>query len=96
MKFMLLHLQYHPKNPPGWELQQAWKDNIVQPNPPYGKPLSKIRIPFSGLPRTRVGKIEMGLDRMIIAYSRARNLGNLLSNRRLPSDTGPPASSFVE
>lgn len=97
MKFMLLHLQYHPKNPPSKELQQAWKDCIS--NPPYSQPLSSVKIPFTAAPGrapTRGGHTTMGLDRMIIAYSRAPNLGNLLSYRRLPSDTGPPASSFAE
>lgn len=96
MGFMLLHLQYHPKNPPSRELQQAWRDHISNPDPPYGKPLSKVRIPFTGNPPTRLGRTEMGIDRMVIAYSRAPNLGNLLTYRKLPSDTGPPASSFAE
>jgi len=96
MGFMLLHLQYHPKNPTGKELQQAWQDHIANPDPPYGKPLRNIRIPYTGNPPTRVGRTEMGIDRMIIAYSRAPNLGNLLSYRRLRSDIGPPASSFIE
>jgi hypothetical protein len=97
MGFMLLHLQYHPKDPPSRELQQAWKDCIS--NPPYSQPLSKVKIPFTAAPGqapTRGGHTEMGLDRMVIAYSRAPNLGNLLSYRKLPSDTGPPASSFAE
>jgi len=95
MGFMLLHLQYHPKNPPGKELQKAWQDHIANPDPPYGKPLKKIRIPHTGNPPSRVGRTEMGIDRMVIAYSRAPNLGNLLSYRKLPSDSGPPASSFA-
>ena len=87
MGFILLHLQYHPKNPPSRELQQAWRDCIAAP--PYSQPLSQVNIPRAKTPT------KMGLDRMIIAYSRAPNLGNLLSYRKLPSDNGPPASSFA-
>lgn len=97
MGFMLLHLQYHPKDPPSRELQQAWKDCIA--NPPYSQPLSAVKIPYTAAPGrapTKAGHTPMGLDRMIIAYSRAPNLGNLLSYRKLPSDTGPPASSFAQ
>jgi len=97
MKFMLLHLEYHPKNPPSKELQQAWRDCIA--SPPYSQPLSAVKIPLTAAPGrapTRAGHTPMGLDRMIIAYSRPPNLGNLLSYRKLPSDTGPPASSYAQ
>jgi hypothetical protein len=98
MKFMLLHLQYHPKNPPSQELQQAWKDCIASPkHTPL--PLSQVNIPWTAAPGrlpTSSSHTRMGIDRMIIAYSRAPNLGNLLSYRKLPSDTGRPASFFAD
>jgi hypothetical protein len=36
---------------------------------------------------------SFGIERMIVAYSRAPNLGYLLSYRRIRPGTGPPVSS---
>ena len=97
MGFVLLHLQYHPQDPPSRELQQAWRDCIA--SPPYSQPLNEIKSPWTAAPgqaRTRGGHKKLGLDRMIIACSRPPNLGNLLSYRKLASDAGPPASSFAQ
>ena len=82
---ILFHLQYHPKNPKPHELQQLWKEKILHPFPQ--RPLFQLR-------NYNYKLIEV--DRMIIAFSRPRNLGNLLSYRDLKNTTGPPASSFFD
>ena len=81
---MLLHVQFHPKNPPSFELQRLWKLHISEP--PYGMPLRDIRN-WAG--------DRLGIDRLIVAYSRPLNLGNLLSYRNLKNTQGPPVSSFA-
>ena len=93
-QYAILHLPYHPQNPPSWQIQRAWRDTISLPHHHPESPLSQLRIPYSG--NIKEGRFRMGFDRLIIAYSRAPNLGNLLSYRRLPSTNGPPASSFIE
>ena len=79
---MLLHLRYHPLNPTSESLQRAWYDTISRP--PYERTLSVIK---------NYRKIPTGIERMIIAYSRPNNLGNILSYRKLKPN-GPPVSSY--
>ena len=79
---IFLHLQYHPNDPQSPELQEAWRTTMVEP--PGFEQLPKIK---------NFKRQEIGLDRMIVCYSRPLNLGNLLSYRKL-KPTGPPASSY--
>jgi hypothetical protein len=81
-KTLFLHVQYHPKTPPSSVLQTAWKKTLS--TPPGSRPLSQVRN-YAGQP--------IGIDRMIVAYNRPPNLGNLLSYRRITTNTGPPVSS---
>lgn len=77
------HLQYHPDDPPSSALQRSWKRYVAQP--PFSPPLRAL-LNHEGYP--------IGLERMIVAYKRPPNLGNLLSYRQLPTDSGPPVSSY--
>jgi hypothetical protein len=81
---MLLHLRYHPLNPSSKELQHLWRTHISEPL--YGRPLAELR---------NYNRIPLGINRLIIAYSRPPNLGNLLSYRKLKNH-GPPVSSYVD
>ncbi|CAB9513287.1 Reverse transcriptase (RNA-dependent DNA polymerase) (Partial), partial [Seminavis robusta] len=87
----LLHLEYHPKHPPSKVLQQGWRDRIA--NPTNLMPFKHVRIPHTVVPMR--GNMPMGLDRMIVAYSRPPNLGTLLSYRKVPELDGSPVSSFL-
>ena len=83
--FVIFHVRYHPQDPPSGQLQQAWRNLVA--SPPYKMPLSRIRNPST--------RVAPNLDRMIIAYSRPLNLGNLLSHRDLNrQQTGPQVSSY--
>jgi len=82
---LLFHIPYHPDNPKSSTIQRIWTNTICQPPIP-AKPLWKHR-------NYRFKKIE--IDKLIIAYNRPPNMGNILSNRNL-KDTGPPASSFMD
>ena len=67
-----LHLQYHPANPPSIDIQNAWRSHLL--TPPSQLPFYKLC--------NRDGH-EIDIKRLIIAYSRAPNLGNILSCRIL-------------
>ena len=82
---MILHLPYHPGDPQSHLIQRTWRNCVAAPR--YSMPIWNIKNPTTREP----SKIQ----RLIIAYSRTRNLGNILSHRDM-NDTGPPASSFYE
>lgn len=82
---VILHLPYHPQDPHSQTIQRAWNNCVAEP---HGRtPLADLINPCSF--------VSPEITRMIIAYSRPRNLGNLLTHRkfRLPPN-GPPASSY--
>lgn len=79
---VFLHLRYHPGDPPAHAIQQAWQDHVASP---------RNKVALADLRNYK--KTKSGMSRLIIAYSRPHNLGNLLSYRKLPD--GPPASSFM-
>ena len=93
--FQLLHIEYHPKHPPSKELQKGWHQYVA--NPPRLMPLQHCQIPHSSGPTNGPGrgKRTVGIDRMVVAYSRPPNLGNLLSSRIVPDVPGSPVSSFL-
>ena len=78
------HLRYHPNNPNSKDLQRKWKETISAP--PYEKPLANLK--------NNQGR-EIGLSRMIVAYNRPPNLGNILSSKNISTKPGPPVSSFL-
>ena len=80
-----LHLPYHPANPPSKILQQLWQNTIF--SPPGEKRLNQL-VNHKGAP--------IPVDRMIIAYSRAPNLGNMLSYRKICNRSGPKVSSYLD
>ena len=80
---VILHLPFHPNDPPSTSVQSAWRTCIAQP-------IYKMKIGDLQNPKT---KTKCGINRMIIAYKRPQNLGNLLSHRNL-DDIGLPVSSY--
>jgi len=84
---VIFHLQYHPDGPSSSKIQRAWKELVAEPK--YRMPIWNVQNPST--------KKRCGLRRMIIAYSRTRNLGNLLSHRTFePPANGPPVSAYYE
>ena len=80
---VIMHLTFHPDDPSSSEVQQLWKTYVIQPQ--YKRHLSILK--------NHNGN-KLGLERLIIAYSRPPNLGNKLSYRRLDL-RGPPVSSYL-
>lgn len=86
-KAVFFHVQYHPKDPASHLIQKAWKECVAAP--PFSMKLEDIRNPRTKLP--------LGFNRMIIAYSRPMNLGNMLTHRNLPPEhNGRQVSSYYE
>ena len=82
---VIFHLPFHPNDPPSYKIQQAWRDNIASPR--YHMPLPNMRNP-----KTRE---KCNIERMIIAYRRPMNIGNLLSHRNLNTNPlAPPILSY--
>ena len=62
---IILHLPFHPNDPPSYKIQQAWRDTVASPK--YHMPLPHMRNPKS--------KEKCQIERMIIAYHRPMNIG---------------------
>jgi hypothetical protein len=83
---VFLHVPFHPHDPPSSELQKAWRmfmwKNILSP---YQPELPSVK--------NKKGK-PIGINRLIVAYHRPPNLGNLLTPRRFDKVKGPKASHW--
>jgi hypothetical protein len=77
-------LPYHPDNPASYELQRLWRTLVF--HPPGEAPLNSLT--------NREGE-PTPIDQMVIAYSRAPNLGNMLSYRKICKRLGPKVSSYL-
>lgn len=69
---VFLHLRYHPSNPKSHMIQDLWRRYVL--TPPGETPLFQLK--------NRAG-YPINIHRLIVAYSRAPNLGNLLSCRKI-------------
>jgi hypothetical protein len=69
---VFFHLAYHPANPPSREIQQLWRTSVM--TPPNKMPLTQLA--------NRDGH-RISIRKLTVAYSRAPNLGNILSCRKL-------------
>jgi hypothetical protein len=69
---LIFHLPFHPSNPPSQHIQSLWRDIIA--TPPDAEKLANL-INYSGH--------RIPISKLIVAYSRPPNLGNLLSCRKV-------------
>jgi hypothetical protein len=82
---VVLHLQYHPCDPPSKVIQQLFREEL---HSPVG--LTQLQ------DLQNHNKVHTGINRLLIAYHRPPNIGNLLSPRVLKSDSGPLVSSYID
>jgi hypothetical protein len=75
-------IPYHSQNPSSKDLQRLWRNTVFEP--PGLRPVNEIPNDKDNFFLFR---------RMIVAYTRPLNLGNLLSYCKIVDWTGPPASS---
>ena len=80
---IFFHLEYHPDSPRSPELQSVWRNTVM--HHPLASHLSLVEN-CAGMP--------VEVEQMTVAYSRPRNLGNLLSPRNLHLSPGLPVSSY--
>ena len=69
---VILHLPYHPRDPPSKEIQRHFRHLLSLP--PNSIPLANM---------TNHDGVPIGIDRLIIAYHRPINIRNLLFTRKL-------------
>ena len=69
---VFFHLKYHPANPPASTIQRMWRRHVLTPH--RATPLYHLR---------NKDGCRVNIRKLTIAYSRAPNLGNLLSCRKL-------------
>jgi hypothetical protein len=80
---LFLHVPYHPQDPNSRQIQDAFRTTMLQPP---NEPRLPTLCNTNGKP--------LDIDRLIIAYHKPRNLGNILAPRRL-SPNGPDVSSYL-
>jgi len=78
---LYLHVEFHPQNPTSSEIQQAFHECMLQP--PRKERLNEIEVFGEKVP----------IDSMIIAYHRAKNLGDIFSYRDISRKTRPPTNA---
>ena len=86
-----LKLPYHPNDPPRPLLQKLWHKLVSRP---------EGRLPLNQLNTNNLGEgdepAKVPIDRLIIAYRRAPNLGNMFSYRDIANHEGIKVSSLVK
>ena len=78
---LYLHIEFHPQNPTSSDIQQAFHECMLQP--PGKEKLNEIKVFGEKIP----------IDAMIIAYHRAKNLGDIFSYRDISRKTRPPTNA---
>ena len=81
---VFLHLPYHPNDPDSSKIQRLWREHVQRPA--NQRALNCCR--------NHEGAF-IPIDKLTIAYSRAPNLGNMLSVRKFHKRRGAPVSSFL-
>ena len=82
---LYLHLKYNPADPSSKQIQKLWRELVAFPaNKPHLFHL-----------RNDLGE-KIRVSRLIIAYSRHPNIGNLLSYRKICNRPGLKVSSFMD
>jgi hypothetical protein len=81
---IFFHITYHPMDPPSNAIQNCFRNELLAP---HG---------LTPLPRMlNHKKNHVGINRLIVAYHRPPNLGNLLSPRLMKAENGPLVSSYI-
>jgi len=86
---IFMHLPFHPLNPPSIKVQQLFRKHLLKENlcNPYAS------VPLYKLSNGR-GK-QLGINRMIVAYHRPKNIGNLVTPRHIDRLPGPSALALL-
>ena len=80
---LFLHLQFHPDDPSSREIQKIWQEQVLQP---------KGETPLPDM--TNADGERVGVNKLVVAYSRPLNLKNRFSVRDIQG-RGRPASDYL-
>jgi hypothetical protein len=80
-----LHLPFNPRDPSSRVLQQTFRKELLSPI--HEQALYTMRNQYNA---------QIGINRMIVAYHRPRNIKNLLFPRRFRENPLTPVSSFCD
>jgi hypothetical protein len=80
---LYFHLRYHPEDPPSTTIQRLWKECIFSPE---GKNPLPLMTNYEGE--------RVGINKLIVAYSRPLNLRNKFSVRNIHG-RGRPVSEYL-
>ena len=83
----LLHIPFHPSDPPRTHLQNIFKTTMLPQDHTEHIPLPDI-INHKGR--------RLKIDRLIICYHRQRNIKDCLFPRKFAKRPGPPVSSYID
>ena len=83
-KNVYFHVTFHPSHP-NKEVKDAWRSIVASPS--NEKPLNTLQ--------TDVG-FRIPVERFVMCYHKAHNLGSLLSYRKIDKRQGPKLSSYME
>ena len=81
----LFKMNYHPQDPDSSQIRKAWTWTVDKP-PFCPKTLNRLDIRYK----------PIGQRKFIVCYHRGKNLGNILSYRKLRQESGPNVSSFLD
>jgi uncharacterized protein (UPF0335 family) len=82
---LFLHLEYNPVDPPSKKVQQLFEDLLL--NPDDGPPLPTI---------CNHKHAPIKINRLIVAYHRPSNLGDLLRPKTMALESGLPVSALCD
>ena len=84
---VILHVPYHPLLASSQKIQRVFQKTLFDNRweDPTSTPLPEFK---------NKGK-KLGINRLIVAYHRSKNIGNYLAPRKIESTPGPPASDYL-
>ena len=82
---VFLHLKYNPADPPSQDIQKIFKETMLNENQDC-KSLPNI-LNSTG--------VQMGIDKLVVAYSKQKNIKNLVSPRQFDKTEGPKVSEYL-
>jgi hypothetical protein len=84
------HIPYHPRNPSSTVIQRIFRETMIRPLQNPKDPNSRKEPVLSSL--INYNKCEIGIERLIVANHKQKNLRELLFRRKFKTEEGKQAS----
>ena len=82
---VFLQLKYNPADPPSQDIQKIFKETMLDEKKDC-KSLPNIK---------NSTEVPMGIDKLVVAYSKQKNIKNLVSPRQFDKTAGPKVSEYL-